>query len=327
MTSRRIFVIFVFALFALVGCTQQHSANATASANEPSPANTAEPPVSAEASAPTQPAPQVNPARAMQYVKEMVAFGSRPAGSPGHVKVEQYIQSKLKGDEIEVDAFTASTPAGKFPIRNIIAKFPGKKDGIIVIASHYDTNYPLPKEFVGANDGGSTSGLLLELANQFRGKQLDGYSVWLLWTDGEEAFVKWSDKDSLYGTKHLSQTWQQDGTAKKIKAFILLDMIGDADLDIQRDTNSTAWLSDLVYKAASALGYQSHFFQQTIAIEDDHIPFAKIGVPVVDIIDIDYGYANAYHHTTQDTLDKLSPKSLQIAGDVVLQTIQLINQR
>jgi Zn-dependent M28 family amino/carboxypeptidase len=327
MTSRRIFVIFVFALFALVGCTQQHSANATASANEPSPANTAEPPVSAEASAPTQPAPQVNPARAMQYVKEIVAFGSRPAGSPGHVKVEQYIQSKLKGDEIEVDAFTASTPAGKFPIRNIIAKFPGKKDGIIVIASHYDTNYPLPKEFVGANDGGSTSGLLLELANQFRGKQLDGYSVWLLWTDGEEAFVKWSDKDSLYGTKHLSQTWQQDGTAKKIKAFILLDMIGDADLDIQRDTNSTAWLSDLVYKAASALGYQSHFFQQTIAIEDDHIPFAKIGVPVVDIIDIDYGYANAYHHTTQDTLDKLSPKSLQIAGDVVLQTIQLINQR
>jgi glutaminyl-peptide cyclotransferase len=327
MTSRRIFVIFVFALFALVGCTQQHSANATASANEPSPANTAEPPVSAEASAPTQPAPQVNPARAMQYVKEIVAFGSRPAGSPGHVKVEQYIQSKLKGDEIEVDAFTASTPAGKFPIRNIIAKFPGKKDGIIVIASHYDTNYPLPKEFVGANDGGSTSGLLLELANQFRGKQLDGYSVWLLWTDGEEAFVKWSDKDSLYGTKHLAQTWQQDGTAKKIKAFILLDMIGDADLDIQRDTNSTAWLSDLVYKAASALGYQSHFFRQTIAIEDDHIPFAKIGVPVVDIIDIDYGYANAYHHTTQDTLDKLSPKSLQIAGDVVLQTIQLINQR
>jgi Zn-dependent M28 family amino/carboxypeptidase len=327
MTSRRIFVIFVFALFALVGCTQQHSANATASANEPSPANTAEPPVSAEASAPTQPAPQVNPARAMQYVKEIVAFGSRPAGSPGHVKVEQYIQSKLKGDEIEVDAFTASTPAGKFPIRNIIAKFPGKKDGIIVIASHYDTNYPLPKEFVGANDGGSTSGLLLELANQFRGKQLDGYSVWLLWTDGEEAFVKWSDKDSLYGTKHLAQTWQQDGTAKNIKAFILLDMIGDADLDIQRDTNSTPWLSDLVYKVASTLGYQSHFFQQTIAIEDDHIPFAKIGVPVVDIIDIDYGYANAYHHTTQDTLDKLSPKSLQIAGDVVLQTIQLINQR
>src|ERR1019366_7433620 len=178
MTARRILFILVFSLVAVIGCTQQHSAaSATVSANEPDPATPAVAP-----SAPTQPAPQVNPTRAMQYVKEIVAFGSRPAGSPGHVKVEQYIQSKLKGDEVEVDAFTATTPAGKFPIHNIIAKFPGKKDGIIVIASHYDTNYPLPKEFVGANDGGSPSGLLLELATQFRGKPLDGYSVWLVWT-------------------------------------------------------------------------------------------------------------------------------------------------
>jgi Zn-dependent M28 family amino/carboxypeptidase len=330
MTVRRILVIFVFALLALVGCTQQHSAPATASANEPAPATTtgAPQPASVEASSPpAEPAPKINPARAFQYVKEYVAIGSRPVGSPGHAKAEQFIQSKLKGDDVEVDTFTASTPVGKFPIHNIIAKFPGKKDGIIVIAGHYETNYPLPKEYVGANDGGSTTGLLLELANQFRGKPLDGYSVWLVWTDGEEAFVKWTAADSLYGTKHLAQMWQQDGTAKKIKAFILLDMIGDADLDIQRDTNSTAWLSDLVYKAASTLGYQSHFFQQTIAIEDDHIPIAKIGVPVVDLIDIDYGYANAYHHTTQDTLDKLSPQSLAITGDVVLQTIQLLNQR
>jgi len=275
----------------------------------------------------SSPAPHVNANRAFQYVKEFVSIGSRPPGSPGHAKAEQYIRSHLAGDNVQVDSFTAQTPAGEFPIHNIIAKFPGKKDGIIVIAGHYETNYPLPKEFVGANDGGSTTGLLLELANQFRGKQLDGYSIWLLWTDGEEAFVKWSDKDSLYGTKHLAQKWQQDGTAKKIKAFILLDMIGDADLDVQRDNNSSPWLSDLVYQAATSLGYQSHFFQQTTAIEDDHIPFARIGVPVVDVIDIDYGYANSYHHTTQDTLDKLSPKSLQIVGDVVLQTIQLINQR
>ena len=264
----------------------------------------------------------------MQYVKEIVAFGSRPAGSPGHVKVEQYIQSKLKGDDVEVDAFTATTPVGKFPIHNIIAKFPGKKDGIIVIASHYDTNYPLPKDFVGANDGGIDQRPSVGAGKPVSvGKRLDGYSVWLLWTDGEEAFVKWTATDSLYGTRHLAQKWQQDGTAKKIKAFILLDMIGDADLDIQRDTNSTPWLSDLVYKAATTLGYQSHFFQQTISIEDDHVPFAKIGVPVVDVIDIDYGYANAYHHTTQDTLDKLSPQSLAIAGDVVLETIPLINAR
>jgi glutaminyl-peptide cyclotransferase len=330
MTLRRTLLTFAVALFALVGCTQQHSAPATASASEAKPATTAEAPqsTSAEApSAPSQPVQQVNSTRAFQYVKEFVSIGSRPPGSPGHAKAEQYILSKLKGDDVEVNSFTATTPVGNFPIHNIIAKFPGKKDGIIVIAGHYETNYPLPKDYVGANDGGSTTGLMLEFANQFRGKQLDGYSVWLLWTDGEEAFVKWTASDSLYGTKHLAERWQEDGTAKKIKAFILLDMIGDADLDIQRDENSTPWLSDLVLQAATTLGYQSHFFQTKTAIEDDHMPFQKIGVPVVDIIDIDYGYANSYHHTTQDTLDKLSPKSLQIVGDVVLQTIQYLNQR
>ena len=331
MNSRRVslFFCFLLSLAILVGCAKQDSAAST-SANEAKPATTAE--ASSPAPVPTpsassQPAPQVNAARAFQYVKEYVSIGSRPPGSPGHAKAEQYIQSKLKGDDVEVDEFIAMTPVGKFPIRNIIAKFPGKKDGIIVVAGHYETNYPLPKEFVGANDSGSNTGLMLELANQLRGKPNDGYSVWLVWTDGEEAFKTWSASDSLYGTKHLAQKWQQDGNSKKIKAFLLLDMIGDADLDIQRDDNSTPWLSDLVFQAATSLGYQSHFYRQSTAVEDDHLPFARIGVPVVDIIDIDYGYANAYHHTTQDTMDKLSPKSLQIVGDVVLQTLQYLNQR
>ena len=139
--------------------------------------------------------------------------------------------------------------------------------------------------------------------------------------------VNWSDTDSLYGTKQLAQKWQQDGTAKKIKAFIVLDMIGDADLDIQREGNSTPWLEDLIYQAASRLGYQSHFFAQAVPVEDDHLPFARVGVPVADIIDIDYGYNNAYHHTTEDTLDKLSSRSLQIVGDTVMQAIRLIEQR
>ena len=115
--------------------------------------------------------------------------------------------------------------------------------------------------------------------------------------------------------------------AKKIKAFILVDMIGDADLDIQKETNSTPWLSDLVYQAASNLGYQSHFYEVPAAIEDDHLPFLKIGVPAVDIIDLDYGYNNVYHHTIQDTLDKLSPQSLAITGDVLLETIDLLDVR
>lgn len=263
----------------------------------------------------------------MQYVKEIVAIGTRPVGSPGHAKVEQYIKSKLKGDEVEQDSFSAKTPAGTFEIKNLIAKFPGKKDGIIVVAGHYDTTYSLPKTYVGANDGGSSTALLLALADQLRGKTRDGYTIWLVWTDGEEAFAKWSDTDSVYGTRQLAQKWQQDGTAKKVKAFILVDMIGDADLDIQKDTSSTPWLSDLVYQAASNLGYQSHFYKQQGDIGDDHGPMLKVGVPAVDIIDLDYGYGNAIWHTPQDTIDKLSPESLAISGDVVLETIYLLDKR
>jgi Zn-dependent M28 family amino/carboxypeptidase len=263
----------------------------------------------------------------MQYVREAVAFGSRPIGSAAHQKLEAYIHQTLIAKHVAVadDAFSAQTAAGTYPIRNIIAKLPGKKDGIVVVAGHYDTNLPLPRSYVGANDGGSSTGLLLELAEVLRGRQLEGYSVWLVWLDGEEATVKWTDTDSLYGSRHLAQLWQQDGTAKKIKAFLLLDMIGDADLNIDRDLNSTVWLEDLVRDAATRLGYQSHFFARQIAVEDDHLPFAKLGIPVADLIDFDYGYDNVFWHTPQDTLDKLSPTSLQIVGDTVLETIRALD--
>jgi len=265
----------------------------------------------------------------MQYVKEIVALGPRPIGSVNHVKVENYILSHLKSDTVEQDSFTIDTSEGKFPVRNIIAKFPGTRDGIIVIASHYDTNYPLRDTgYVGANDGASSSGLLLEIANQLRGKKRDGYSVWLLWDDAEESMkLPWYDPESLYGVRHLARKWQDDGTIKKIKAFLLEDMIGDADLNIERDTESTAWLEELVYQAATRLGYQSHFFGRTIPVEDDHIPFVQLGVPSADLIDLDYGYNNVFHHTTQDTLDKLSPKSLEIVGMVTLQTVQMLDRK
>jgi Zn-dependent M28 family amino/carboxypeptidase len=262
----------------------------------------------------------------MQYVKDIVAIGGRAPGSPGHKKEESYIANHLKGDTVEHDTFTAKTPAGEFPLNNIVAKYPGTKDCIVVVGSHYDTNYPL-KNYVGANDGGSTSGLLLELANHLRGKKRDGCSVWLAWFDGEEAFDKWSANDSLYGSKHLAEKWKSDGTAKKIRALILLDMIGDADLSVDRDDNSDQKLLDVIRDSAAQLGYQSFFFSRELAIEDDHLPFKNIGVPVADLIDFDYGYNNSFHHTSEDTLDKLSPKSLQIVGDVVLATIQRLDMQ
>jgi glutaminyl-peptide cyclotransferase len=269
-----------------------------------------------------------NAARAMQYTREVVAFGTRPIGSPNHKKLENYILAHLKNDQVEEDTFTADTPEGKFPVRNIIAKFPGTREGVIVIAGHYDTNYWLRNSgYVGANDGGSSTAILLELANQLRGKKREGYSVWLLWTDGEEAVKNWTATDSLYGTRHLADKWQQDGTLKKIKAFLLADMIGDADLNVDRDSNSTPWLEDTVYQAATQLGFQSHFFARTIPVEDDHLPFVERGVPCADLIDLDYGYANVFHHTPQDTLDKLSPKSIEIVGSVILETVRLLDKR
>jgi len=283
----------------------------------------AQPAVSEASSAPT-----VNSARALQYIKETVAFGPRPIGSANHKKLEQYIVSHVKGEHVEYDSFTADTPEGKFPVRNIIAKFPGKKDGIIVIAGHYDTNYPLRNTgYVGANDGGSSTAMLLEIANQLRGRRRDGYSVWLLWTDGEEAVKQWSDTDSLYGVRHLAEKWQSDGTLKKIKAFLLADMIGDADLNVEREQNSTPWLEELVLQAATRLGYQSHFYSRTTAIDDDHLPFVRRGVPSADLIDLDYGYGNVFHHTPQDTVDKLSPKSLEIVGNVILQTVWMLDKK
>ena len=277
----------------------------------------------------SDPGTSFNEIRAMRYLKEIVAFGPRPIGSENHKKVEEFILSHLKGDEVEEDAFTVDTSEGKFPVRNIIAKYPGTRDGIIVIASHYDTNYPLRgTSYIGANDGASSSSLLLEIANQLRGKKRDGYSVWLLWDDAEESMkLPWVDAESLYGVRHLAQKWQDDGTIKKIKAFLLEDMVGDADLNIDRDTNSTPWLEDLVGQAAVRLGYQSHFFGRINQVEDDHIPFIQRGVPAADLIDFDYGYGNVFWHTPQDTVDKLSPKSLQIVGEVTLETVRMLDKR
>ena len=327
---------YVFVLLIVAACgiscdkQQQPPAEASAAGN-PAPSSNNAPtaqPVSVSAPAGSTTAkPQFDGKRAMQYVKEVVAMGARPPGSAAHAKLEQYILAKLHGVDVEQDKFTAQTPVGKFPINNIIAKFPGTKDGIIVVAGHYDTAYPLGKSFVGANDGGSSTALLLELAEELRGKQLEGYSIWLLWTDGEEAFVKWTDTDSVYGARQLAQKWQADGTAKKVKALILVDMIGDADLDILKDTNSTPWLRDLVYQAATNLGYQSHFYDAQTAMEDDHKPFVKADIPSVDLIDFSYGYNNVFWHTPDDTVDKLSAQSMAITGDVVLETIRLVNAR
>jgi Zn-dependent M28 family amino/carboxypeptidase len=314
--TRDIVALAILIIMAFAACNRSSSsASAAETAQKPATA-----PMPATASL-----PHVDGQRALQYTRDVVDFGPRYVGSPGHANTEAYLRKELKGDNLQEDVFTASTPAGRLSMTNFIAKFPGTKDGIIVVSGHYDTLYQR-KDFVGANDGGSSTGLLLELARQLRGKKLDGDSVWLVWFDGEEAIKQWSKTDSVYGSRHLAGKWAKDGTVKKIKAFLLLDMIGDADLNLERDANSTPWLEDVIYKAATDLGYQSHFFGRPNELEDDHLPFAQAGVPVADLIDFNYGPNNSYWHTPQDTIDKISAQSLEIVGSVVLRTIQLLSQ-
>jgi hypothetical protein len=278
--------------------------------------------------------PHFNGAKALEYARQFVAIGPRWPTSQGHAKAEEFLRSQFKHDQLEEDTFTADTPIGAVPMRNFIVRFAGKRDGVIVLATHYETNYWLRKiNFVGANDGAATTGLLLAIADQLRaeaagGKKLDGYSVWLVFDDGEESIEStWTDSDSLYGTRHLAAKWARDGTLARIKAFILADMIGDKDLDILHESRSADWLVTLMTQAANKFGYGHHFFQTEGAVEDDHLPFVNRGVPSIDVIDLDYGPNNSYHHTAQDTLDKIGARSLTIDGDVFLETIRLIDLR
>jgi glutaminyl-peptide cyclotransferase len=269
-----------------------------------------------------------NGGKAYQYASAFAAIGPRWPTGPGHVKAEAFIRNQFKHDQLEEDLFTANTPIGPVAMHNFIVRFPGKKDGVIVLGTHYETNYPLRNiNFVGANDGAATTGLLMAIGDQLRGKKLEGYSVWLVFFDGEEAVEKWSGSDSTYGSRHLAAKWGGDGTLKRIKAFMLADMIGDKDLDIQRETRSTGWLVDLVRQAAKKSGDDRYFFHKEEAVDDDHLPFVQRSVPSIDVIDLNYGPDNSYHHSAQDTMDKVSARSLTIDGDVFLETIKLIDQR
>ncbi len=275
---------------------------------------------------------------AYNYARDFVAVAPhRWIGSPDHGKAEEFIKSHFKTEaakgDFETDEFAANTPVGRLAMRNYIVRYPGKKDGIIVVATHYETNYWLKDtSFVGANDGAATTGLLIELANYLRAHPPEGYSVWLVFDDGEESIKSaWSDSDSLYGTRHLAAKWSANGTLGKIKAFLLADMIGDKDLNIDFDEMSTPWLRDMLKVAAKNTGHSAYIYKNDVpGLADDHIPFRQRGVPVLDIIDIDYGPHTAqmpegYHHTDQDTLDKISARSLQIAGDLFVEMLRLIN--
>jgi Zn-dependent M28 family amino/carboxypeptidase len=263
-------------------------------------------------------------AEAYAFTREAVALGPRPDGSPAIAKLRTLIKQQLamRGCEIISDRFTALTPDGPLPMENIIAKFPGKSGHAIAVTGHYDTKKL--SNFVGANDGGSSTGMLLELAAALPGRpRLD--DVYLVFFDGEEAIHEWTDTDSIYGSRHLAAKWSEDGTNRRLKALINVDMTGDRNLHLVYDQNSAPSLRKLVWDVADSLGYSASFPRQPSAIEDDHMPFLKAGVRAVDLIDFDS--QSTFWHTPRDTMDKLDPHSFDVIGAVVMKSIEELEQQ
>lgn len=261
-------------------------------------------------------------AKAYAHVEKMVAFGPRPSGSTAIRQTQEYIRGQLKlfGCSVEEDNFEASTPAGRIPMVNIVATIPGVSANVVLLLTHYDTKRQ--EKFVGANDAGSSTGLMLEMARLLCGRK-GGASIWIAFLDGEEAIGEWSDTDGTYGSRQMAAKLAMANELKRVKAVVLADMIGDRDLAVKRESNSTRWLTDLVWSTAKRLGYEKHFISETQSIEDDHIPFLKRGVPAVDLIDYDY----PPWHTPGDTLDKVSARSIGVVGHVILESVKEIEKK
>lgn len=268
--------------------------------------------------------PPLSGEKALEHVRAQVAFGPRPAGSEALEKSRQYIIRQLEsyGYQVERDAFEATTPYGPKKMVNLIARKKDSRNNVIALASHYDTKYFENIRFVGANDGGSSTGLLLELARVLADRK-GGFDYWFVFLDGEEAFIEWSSFDSTYGSRHLAKRWKDDGTASKVRALILLDMIGDKNLGLYKEQKSTPWLMDLVWNTALENGFRDILSTTEAAVEDDHIPFLDINIPCVDIIDLDY----PPWHTAGDTLDKISAANMEKVGRLVLAVLPPLERR
>ena len=272
--------------------------------------------------------PKFDGARAYEDIRQLVAIGPRPAGSSGIQLTRDYIKKELiaAGLTPQEQPFDAKTPIGTIHMINVRATLPGTGSGRgrLVIGGHYDTKLSPDFPFVGASDGGSSTAFLLELARALKGRR-NPMPIELLFLDGEEATLwDWDTQttDHTYGSQYYVDTAKQAGTLKDIRAFILVDMIGDRDLQIKRETYSTAWLTDVIWAAAARLK-RREFVAESSAIEDDHVPFLKAGVEAVDLIDLDY----PAWHTREDTLDKVSAGSLEAVGQVLLAALPEIEKR
>jgi glutaminyl-peptide cyclotransferase len=333
-TCRRfVFAGVLIAAIGVAACNHDGSrSEASASA-----ATTSQPAASQNSAAAAKPSESAPPAsqtggfdgaKAYDQVAKIVSFGPRPPGSEGIHHVQDYIRGQLQsfGCTVDEDDFHASTPAGSIAMKNIIAKTPGTGQGIILLLTHYDSLGSVPN-FVGAEDSASSTGVMLEMARLLCGKK-QANTVWIAFLDGEEAIINWDkDNDHTYGSRELSASLAVSGDLKRVKAAILADMIGQYGLEIPRESNSTRWLVDLIWKTAAHLGYQNIFVSREAGYSDDHEPFLARGVPTVDLIDYDGYQQPKYWHTAEDTLDKVSPRSIAIVGHVILESVAELQKK
>lgn len=271
------------------------------------------------------PALRFDSAKAWDHLRTQVTIGPRVSGSPANAAARQHILNTLAALGIAAveQPFTATTPRGPVAMVNLIATLPGADPDRIVLGSHFDTKLFREFRFVGASDGASSTAALLEMGRVLASRPQRPFTIELIFFDGEEAVVEWGPDDGTYGSRHYVEAAQQAGTLKTLRALILLDLIGDRSLALRRETNSTPWLTDIIWNTARRLGHQAHFIAEATAIEDDHLPFMRAGVPAVDLIDLDY----PAWHTADDTLEQVSANSLQVVGDVVLAALPEIEQR
>lgn len=264
-------------------------------------------------------------ARAYEHLRQVVSFGPRPAGSPGLARTREYIIVQLKtlGIAVTQQPFVAKTPIGDIPMVNVIATIPGARKERIAITGHYDTKLFREFRFVGANDAGSSTAFLLELARALK-PRANAFTIELIFFDGEEATLRdWGGTDHTYGSQHYVDNARKHGTLSTLKALVLVDMIAERSQRFLRESNSTPWLTDIIWSTAQKMGHASIFVNASTPIEDDHIPFLRAGVPATDIIDLDY----PAWHTPADKLDQTSARSLQVVGDVVIASLAPIEAR
>jgi len=280
---------------------------------------------------PAAPAPKFEAGRAWEHLRQFVAIGPRPSGSAAIEQTRKYIKDRLAADGLVAveQTWDEQTPLDRVKMTNLIVTIPGARRDRIVVTGHYDTKRIHEFRFVGASDGASSAAFLLELARVLKGRK-SAFTYELVFLDGEEAVCKdWDEcarpgaPDNTYGSRHYVAAARHDGSLATMKAMILIDMIGDRDLDIRKDGNSTPWLTDIIWAAAKGKELDSYFLDEATRIEDDHLPFLAAGVPSVDIIDLDY---EAWH-TSKDNLDAVSARSLQVVGDVVIASLPAIEAR